>query len=204
MVPEHIQKLALEEAEKSPCGKRKVGAIITDEHGILLSAGHNHGLTADADCEDSEGVTKGTVVHAEIHAIKNLGSAKPHKIYVTHQPCDNCLEAIHNAGISEIHIVESFMKFDAGKLRYSLVPPSAIEGLAEVLTYGAKKYKPNNWQKVEDTDRYVDALYRHLEAWRNGEKLDEESGLSHLKHALTNVAFLIHFEDHISDTDDNN
>jgi hypothetical protein len=86
------------------------------------------------------------------------------------------------------------MKFDIGKLRYSLIPPEATRALAEVLTYGAKKYKPNNWQKAEDTTRYVDALYRHLEAWRSGESLDEESGLSHLSHALTNLSFLIWFD----------
>ena len=35
---------------------------------------------------------------------------------------------------------------------------------------------------------------RHLEAWRAGEKVDKDSKLSHLSHALTNVAFLIEFE----------
>ena len=61
--------------------------------------------------------------------------------------------------------------------------------------YGAKKYKPNNWQQVDDTDRYIAALYRHLEAYRGGEKVDEESQLSHLKHAITNIAFLLYFEE---------
>ena len=87
------------------------------------------------------------------------------------------------------------MKFAKGKLQYDLIPPSALEGLAEVLTYGAKKYKPNNWKKVEDLGQYRNALYRHLEAYRKGETHDEESGLHHLKHALCNVAFLLELED---------
>jgi len=74
-----------------------------------------------------------------------------------------------------------------------VIPPVATRELAKVLTYGAKKYKPNNWQEVDDTDRYVDALYRHLEAWRGGEEFDEESKLSHLSHALTNISFLLYF-----------
>jgi len=83
------------------------------------------------------------------------------------------------------------MKFDNGKLLYSLIPPETLKALAEVLTYGAQKYAPNNWQKVENGDiRYMDALFRHLEAFRSGETHDPESGMHHLAHVLTNVAFL--------------
>lgn len=186
--------LALEMATKSPCNKRKVGAVITNSSGKLLSSGTN--CNGDIPCEDSNGKTLDTVVHAEVNAIKGLQDGdKPSAIYVTHTPCENCAKAIKDAGIIHTVIVEEFMKFDSGKLRYGLIPPSATRSLAEVLTYGCKKYKKNNWQLVDDTSRYVDALYRHLEAWRNGEKLDSESRLSHLAHALTNIAFLIHFED---------
>ena len=196
-------KLALEEAEKSPCRKRKVGAIIVDKVGEVMGKGHNHYPAIAGKpvwhqgCEDKDGNTKPEVIHAEIAAILSLDlsyNTRGSYIYVTHKPCESCQKAIDEAGL-EVILVEDFMKFDTGKLRYSLVPPKAIKELAKVLTYGAKKYKPNNWQKVEDANRYVDALYRHLEAWRSGEKLDNESRLSHLSHALTNVAFLIHFED---------
>ena len=83
------------------------------------------------------------------------------------------------------------MKFDTGKLRYSLIPTETTTALAEVLTFGAAKYAPNNWQLVENgQERYLDALYRHLEAYRSGEYLDPESGLPHLNHVLCNAAFL--------------
>ena len=65
-----------------------------------------------------------------------------------------------------------------------------LEAIAEVMTYGANKYGDNNWQGVE-TDRYYAALMRHLQAWRKGELVDEESGLHHLKHALCNIAFIL-------------
>lgn len=87
-------------------------------------------------------------------------------------------------------------KFDKGKLRYSLIPPAATKALAEVLTFGAEKYAADSWQLVPDAERrYLDALYRHLEAYRGGEELDPESSLHHLKHAITNLAFLIHFKE---------
>lgn len=87
------------------------------------------------------------------------------------------------------------LKYDDNKLRYTLIPPVALKGLAEVLTFGAAKYTPDNWKYVDNGKvRYLDALYRHLEAYRSGEVLDPESGLSHLKHILTNAAFLLYFE----------
>ena len=87
------------------------------------------------------------------------------------------------------------LKFDAGKLRYSLIPPIALKSLAEVLTFGAEKYAPNGWQTVINAEeRYLDAAMRHLESYRNGESTDPESGLHHLSHLLCNVAFLRYFE----------
>ncbi len=87
------------------------------------------------------------------------------------------------------------LKYDAGKLRYSLIPPSATKAIAEVLTFGAAKYAPNSWQTVENAEeRYLDALIRHLEAYRSGERLDPESGLPHIAHLLCNAAFLSYFD----------
>lgn len=84
-------------------------------------------------------------------------------------------------------------KFDDGKPRYDLIPPVVLEQLATVLTFGAKKYGPNNWQSVPDaSNRYYSAMLRHVEADRGGEVFDEESGLPHLTHALACVAFMLH------------
>ena len=40
---------------------------------------------------------------------------------------------------------------------------------------------------------YASAM-RHLLKWAGGEDLDDESGLSHLDHAITNLAFLVAYE----------
>lgn len=83
------------------------------------------------------------------------------------------------------------LKYDGDKLQYSLIPPETLAALAEVLTFGAKKYSPGNWMLVPEGERrYTDALFRHIEAWRSGEKLDPESGLPHLSHALACLTFL--------------
>lgn len=88
------------------------------------------------------------------------------------------------------------VKNDTGKNRLDLIEPEFIEKVGEVLTFGANKYEPNNWQGVEDAeDRYYAAAMRHLLAWRKGEKVDEESGINHLAHVATNMMFLLHFEE---------
>ena len=91
-------------------------------------------------------------------------------------------------------INKNFIKYDKGKLQYNLIPPEVLKELAKVMTYGANKYEKNNWKKCKDLDRYINALYRHLEAYRSGEKIDNESKISHLSHALANVAFILYLE----------
>ena len=86
------------------------------------------------------------------------------------------------------------VKADRGKLRLTLVPPSLVRAVAQIREYGCKKYHdPENWRQVEPR-RYRDALYRHMLAYFDGEKNDEESGLPHLWHAACNIAFLIEME----------
>ena len=62
--------------------------------------------------------------------------------------------------------------------------------LAEVLTFGARKYKPNNWRNCNDTGRYLAAAIRHGRAIIEGESTDSESGLKHKAHLATNLMFL--------------
>ena len=83
-------------------------------------------------------------------------------------------------------------KADAGKLRLTLAPREIVRAIARVREYGCRKYgDPENWRRVEP-QRYRDALYRHLLAYLDDpEGADGESGLPHLWHLATNVAFLI-------------
>ena len=179
----------------SKCKKRKVAAVIVDTKGNIVGRGYNHNPLKD-ECEDENFNTYPEVVHAEVDAIRDMHEHDNQgvKLYVTYPPCDNCKEAISNARLSYEVVEDMFMKFDTNKLRYSLIPPKACEHLAKVLTYGAKKYKPDNWRKVDNISRYEDALFRHIQAWRKGEIYDSESGLHHLAHAMTNIVFLLELE----------
>ena len=89
--------------------------------------------------------------------------------------------------------MSKFQKFDGKKNRIELIEPEFIEGLGRILSFGADKYEANNWMKAsskEDQDRIYGALQRHLLAYKKGEKLDSETGESHLYHACCNLMFL--------------
>lgn len=86
-------------------------------------------------------------------------------------------------------------KKDSGKVRVELVPVRAILWAAKVFAYGASsKYKAWSWVSLPQHRTYASAL-RHLYAWRDGERLDPESGMPHLAHALTNVMMMLEIED---------
>ena len=189
-----IFKLVAATAARSPAARRKVGAVLVWENQVVCT-GFNHNPCADR-CEDDDGNTLSSVMHAEEACLRNyaLRQNKPSlaecTMYVSHQPCVDCETQLAAQGV-KYEVVEEFLKFDAEKLRYDLVPPSAVKAMADVLTFGARKYKPNNWKNCQDPERYLAALIRHIEAYRSGEELDTDSGLPHLAHAMTNLAFLL-------------
>jgi Domain of unknown function (DUF5664) len=84
------------------------------------------------------------------------------------------------------------MKFDSEKARMGLLPPRALRSVADVLTFGARKYLPDNWRYVENgPERYLDAAMRHIVAYMQGEDNDPESSLPHLSHALCCLMFIV-------------
>ena len=81
-------------------------------------------------------------------------------------------------------------KFDSEKPMLYLLPPKSINEVGKVLTYGAQKYDPENWRKVDDLqNRYTSAALRHIFAHMEGEEDDKETGLSHLAHAMCCLLF---------------
>lgn len=74
------------------------------------------------------------------------------------------------------------MKFDTKKSRVDLLDPLALEGIAKVLEFGAKKYAENNWRNGFTYSRLIGALLRHTFEIMKGNYTDEESGLPHVDH----------------------
>lgn len=111
------------------------------------------------------------------------------------------------------------LRYNEGKLQWSLMHWESLSPMIEVLMYGAHKYsvfEDNNGNKifgkdvsVEDSKKLKllssgrdnwkkgfpevelwDSFLRHTAAIRDGEELDPESGLSHIGHLFCNLLFI--------------
>ncbi len=79
----------------------------------------------------------------------------------------------------------------AKKAPLTLVPPSAVIAMAEAMAVGAAKYGPFNWRDQPIQVRtYVEATLRHLYAFLDGQARAEDTGVSHLAHAMAGLAIL--------------
>lgn len=93
-------------AENSYCERRKVGAILVKDK-MIISDGYN-GTPAGFEnvCEDSDGVTKPYVLHAEANAITKVArsnnSSEGSTLYITASPCLECSKLIIKSGIRRV------------------------------------------------------------------------------------------------------
>lgn len=85
-------------------------------------------------------------------------------------------------------------KNDTGKLRYDLIPPHPLRELARVYTLGSAKYGDYNWLHGMAWSRVIAALYRHLEAWRDGRCFDPDDGQHPLASVIWCAMTLMEFE----------
>lgn len=112
--------------------------------------------------------------------------------YVTTEWAEvNCTECIKRAPIGTFPFGGS--RKNADKPRFSLISPWAMRVLAQVLTFGAKKYAPFNWAKGLSWLETIDSLERHIADFKAGKDVDEDSGLPTIGHILCNAMFLAHF-----------
>ena len=109
----YFLQLAHATAERATCVRRKVGAVVVDDRGRILSTGYNGSPQGYPHCEDLCGPNPPGPcqwsVHAEINALLFAENRQPHKtLYVTTAPCRQCALAIANAGIDRVVIAEPF------------------------------------------------------------------------------------------------
>lgn len=113
--------------------------------------------------------------------------------------CNNCIGTEIDCGACDFNmrnwkgkVEEKAIKFDQGKPQMSLIPPRALEEVAKALTYGASKYSPYNYLQGIGFDqrRLLDAALRHIYAHLRREDIDE-SGNSHLSHAIASLLMLL-------------
>lgn len=77
-----------------------------------------------------------------------------------------------------------------GKPQFSQIDLTCLTSCAAVLEFGAKKYSRNNWRKGMPITEILDSLLRHIAKLQLGERIDAESGLTHIGHIQCNAMFL--------------
>ena len=85
------------------------------------------------------------------------------------------------------------LRFNQGKLAYSLVHWASMAIMIQVLMFGAKKYAPDNWKNGMNRKKILESLQRHVSALFDGETVDPESGLNHIGHVMCNAMFYSYY-----------
>jgi hypothetical protein len=79
------------------------------------------------------------------------------------------------------------LRFNEGKVDWTLLDYKACEPLARAMMYGEKKYDRDNWKgHCEDPREHIQCAMRHLIAIIQGEEHDE-SGVRHSGHVMANM-----------------
>jgi hypothetical protein len=78
------------------------------------------------------------------------------------------------------------------KAPLNLIPPIALVETARAFKNGATKYGAYNWRdKTVTTSVYTAAALRHILAFEDGEDCADDSGCTHLGHAMACLAILL-------------
>lgn len=69
--------------------------------------------------------------------------------------------------------------------RFDLIDPLTMFALAEVVSYGAKRYAPWNWRRI-DIPSHLNHALTHIYAYMAGDTQDD-----HLEHAFCRLMFAL-------------
>jgi dCMP deaminase len=110
--------LAETAALRADCTRRKVGAVVFDSDGRIISIGYNGAPKGRPGCLTSGACPRGALSYSEcaaggsynnciaVHAEANALLFSPRNelinatIYITHKPCDDCMKLIMGSGVA--------------------------------------------------------------------------------------------------------
>lgn len=82
---------------------------------------------------------------------------------------------------------EKALRYNEGKVDWTLLDFKSCEPLAQAMMYGSNKYARLNWQKpCDDPRQHLQSAMRHLIAVLEGEQYDE-SLVRHTGHVMANM-----------------
>jgi Domain of unknown function (DUF5664) len=94
------------------------------------------------------------------------------------------------------------VKFDGDKPSMTSIPKEAMWEMGLALGYGKKKYGDGNYRNGMLVSRQLAAAVRHIYQHLAGQDKDEESGVSHIGHALASLAMAAYTLENHKNMDD--
>lgn len=92
------------------------------------------------------------------------------------------------------------------KPRLDLIPFDVLDQIGECFGYGGRKHDDEdgeeNWKKGLPASANLASALRHISKFAQGQRIDQESGLPHIVHAITRLMMLQHSQDNGIGEDD--
>lgn len=111
--------VAFDIAKLATCVRRRVGCVILDTHGRVMSTGYNGPAAGEpnctthrcpgADCPSGTGLELCEAVHAEANALLQCQDAlRVGTVYCTDSPCVHCVKLLLNTSASRLVFVREY------------------------------------------------------------------------------------------------
>ena len=118
-VEETCLRIATVVAERGTCVRRKVGCVLVDGFGHILSTGYNGVARGQAHCSDTPcpgsklpsgtGLDKCEAIHAEQNALLQCRDTQQiEACFTTVSPCLHCVKLLMNTGCKSIVFLEAY------------------------------------------------------------------------------------------------
>lgn len=108
-------------SQRGTCARRKVGAVLVNSDGHVLSTGYNgvargftHCSEGESNCtgaafKSGEGLDKCGAIHAEQNALLQCRDIQEiHTLYVTASPCIHCVKLLLNTSCERVVFAEEY------------------------------------------------------------------------------------------------
>lgn len=103
-------------SKQSYCSRLKVGCIAVKDDRII-SLGYNGTPSGDVNvCENADGKTLPTVIHAESNMITKLASSvesgKDSLVFITHAPCIDCAKLLYQTKVEAVCYIKDYKNME--------------------------------------------------------------------------------------------